>query len=456
MSDIRKITIDEVKESNLFINKRLVLIDSSLYTDDAFEYVRTLIDKNEAIAFITDTRKIYTQGQYFGGDLWEDMLFFFGDYRLLDENGEEITTLKAELMKEQLNISSSNHILISASEKYVEGEKTKTLNIGLDINGLVDETAILTELGEYKLTVENNKIKLDKYVPIKVGSTTLPMLEYDTQISNVQFNLFYEGSNGVRNVEIYSSPSQTVEISEDLMTVTTTITQNTTNAFIVRYNDGVTFDHISLLQTFGFACVYSNTEITSRDFMTYSRYISDESCDGEFTITQAEGQYGYFACPSIYTPIFKDYESSMSGGWEKIRTLRIYTLNIEYTVYRTEQTGLGTNKWIVNEIEYHSKEKNDLINGSVIMKFLEEKNKLVEILQNDFISAINTLNNDVEETHRIMIENQRRIDEQQDLLNRQINERQDVDLTSIKNKNSEQDDDIRSIKDDLYSPWLTL
>ena len=123
MSDIRKITIDEVKESNLFINKRLVLIDSSLYTDDAFEYVRTLIDKNEAIAFIIDTRKIYTQGQYFGGDLWEDMLFFFGDYRLLDENGEEITTLKAELMKEQLNISSSNHILISASEKYVEGEK---------------------------------------------------------------------------------------------------------------------------------------------------------------------------------------------------------------------------------------------------------------------------------------------------------------------------------------------
>ena len=74
MNDLEKIRLQQIIDSQLSVHKRFVLINSKNFTDQAYEYLLELVDAAEAIAFISDTRKIYTQGNYFGGDLWEDSI----------------------------------------------------------------------------------------------------------------------------------------------------------------------------------------------------------------------------------------------------------------------------------------------------------------------------------------------------------------------------------------------
>ena len=82
------INLEEVQASVQSIDKKIILVDSSKYTDEAFEYLLDIIDESKIIAFIVNERKIYTHGEYFGGDLWEDSLFYFGNFQILDENDE--------------------------------------------------------------------------------------------------------------------------------------------------------------------------------------------------------------------------------------------------------------------------------------------------------------------------------------------------------------------------------
>lgn len=345
-----KITIQELKESNLVINRRLILVDSSLYTDEAFEYLRELIDANESIAFIYDRRKVYTQGKYFG-DVWEDSLMFFGDYTILNEEGEIVAQLKAELEKENLNITQKNHIMISAEEYFKDGDKFKTLILGFDVPGLVNDSIVVaSDKSEYNLVVENDQIKLNQYIPITLEASQPPLLEYDSLIENIEINLNVNGNNGIKNVSVTSIPEQTIEISNDLDLFISTVTKNINTKFIINYNDAQTYKSLELEQKYGFGLFYGTEPILRENYKDCQRIISLDSCNCEFTLTQGNMEYGFFACPENFKPIFKDMESSIIGGWEfYIRTV-LYSNNIYYNVYKTEQCGLGTNRWLVYQI----------------------------------------------------------------------------------------------------------
>jgi hypothetical protein len=98
--EIRKMTIDEVKQNPPALNRKFILINSSLYTNEAFEYILELVNETDSILFIRDTKKIYTHGEYFGGDLWEDSLFYFGNFQILNDADEVKVSLEAEEQKE--------------------------------------------------------------------------------------------------------------------------------------------------------------------------------------------------------------------------------------------------------------------------------------------------------------------------------------------------------------------
>ena len=107
---IDKIGIDELKSNPPVIERKFILIDSSLYTDEAYEYLLDLINETDSIAFIRDRKKIYTHGEYFGGDIWQDSLFYFGNFQILDNNSDEVLTdLKAEIQAETIRFKGESH-----------------------------------------------------------------------------------------------------------------------------------------------------------------------------------------------------------------------------------------------------------------------------------------------------------------------------------------------------------
>lgn len=57
---------------------KFVVIDSSLYTPEAFEYIQEFVNYAGSILFVSDTKKIYARGKYFGGDIFK-LIFLWGD-----------------------------------------------------------------------------------------------------------------------------------------------------------------------------------------------------------------------------------------------------------------------------------------------------------------------------------------------------------------------------------------
>ena len=164
MPQVEKITYDEIVAQNVVINKKFILIDSSLYTAEAYSYLLSLVDKAESIAFIYDTQKIYTQGKYYGGDIWQSKLNYFGNFALLDKNDSIYHTIKPEKSSDTLRLKGENNIKIYSDEVYDSNaaELIKTLKIGFDFASSVDDSTFSIGNKEYSLSI-NDEGKL--YLP---------------------------------------------------------------------------------------------------------------------------------------------------------------------------------------------------------------------------------------------------------------------------------------------------
>ena len=53
MNEIVKLTLSEIQNNPPLINKKFLLINSLFYTDDAFNYLLSLIDNTDCVAFYT-------------------------------------------------------------------------------------------------------------------------------------------------------------------------------------------------------------------------------------------------------------------------------------------------------------------------------------------------------------------------------------------------------------------
>ena len=353
MADFEKVTIKELKENNFSINKKFLLINHSLYTDEAYEYILGLINETDSVAFISDTRQIYTHGQYFGGDLWEDKLFYFGNFQILTDNDELKVSLDAEEQKESLRLKGINNINISAEEKFINGEKLKTIIFDYDIANTID-TGIITiddPTAQYNLEIEDGKIHVNKYIPIRVElspSYEPRLIEYDAPISGITFPVNVYGTDTEKHIFVSASNDDSVAFDESDGTINATF-QNTTEDinYLVVYGDSTTQNSLTITQEFGFANVYGDEEVSLTNFFKLDRYISKTDCEGEISISIDEDKYGWFACPSQFNPVFIDKESNIGGGWQYAGSKVFYTLGISYNIYRTEHSGLGNTKWII-------------------------------------------------------------------------------------------------------------
>ena len=352
---INKITFEELQENPPVIDRKFILIDSSLYTDEAYEYLLELINETDSIAFIRDRKKIYTHGEYFGGDIWEDSLFYFGDFQILDNDSEEVlTTLKAEVQKETLRLKGENHILLLPEEVWENGVKYKTLRFKWDAENSIDTSVFTIDdpTAEYNLEIKDNKISVNKYIPIRIESSEIELKEYDDSASSVTFDLDIWGTDIEKNIFVTSSnPNDIITISSDKKHVVATISEkNIQTNYLIIYSDSKKEDNIYNSLKYGFANVCSNQEITVNNFLDIEdRFISENSCSCEFDLNIDDEEYGWFACPISFKPKFIDKENNISGGWLKISTIKVYSINLEYNVYRTENSGLGNTSWKVIE-----------------------------------------------------------------------------------------------------------
>ena len=346
---INKITVEELKENPPKIEKKFLLVESSLYTDEAYEYLLELINETDSIAFIRDKKKIYTHGEYFGGDIWEDQLFYFGNFQIFDSTTEEIVAnLKAEVQSETIRFSGINNIQIIPEEEWVNGTKYQTIKFGYDIANSIDtsEFTIDDPTSIYHLEIKDEKISVSKYTPIRVTADELNIIEYDTPIDNISFNINVFGTDNDKNIFVTSSNGDVITLENNTVT-STIVKKNIDIDYLIIYSDSRVQDSIHNIQRYGFGNFFSNEEITPDNFNTLDREVKLDTCSCEFSIDLGDENFGWFACPSIYNPIFIDKDTNIGGGWKKVKTINLYSINLEYSVYRTENSGLGKTTWKV-------------------------------------------------------------------------------------------------------------
>ena len=349
---INRITVDQLKENPPVITKKFLLVDSSLYTNEAYEYLLEIINETDSIAFIRDLKKIYTHGEYFGGDIWEESLFYFGSFQILDNESEEVlTNLEAEIRNETLRLKGINNIKLIPEIEWSNGVKYKTIKIGYNIDNSIDKTPVTIDdnTAQYNLEIKDNKISVNKYIPIRIEAPKLNLIEYDTEIESLEFNINIFGNDDDKRVVI-TSDQAIVNLSDDFRTVYTNILRpNATIEYLVLYSDSKTQGAMNIYQKYGFANIYSVNQITKENFNLFDKYISEDSCQGEFTLDIPDDQYGWFACPSFLKPKFIDKDTNICGGWEQHSYIYLYSLNMEYIVYKTVNSGLGLTNWKVIE-----------------------------------------------------------------------------------------------------------
>lgn len=429
MDQIVKTTVDELKANPPKLIKKFILIDSSLYTDEAYEYLLELINETDSIAFIKDTKRIYTHGQYFGGDLWEDTLCYFGQFQILDSDTNElITTIQAEVANDSIRFASANNIEIIAEDEYVGGNKIKTIKFNYNLKDTVntDTFKIDDPTAVYNLEVVDKKLRVNTYVPIRIEVPESSDIEFDSDIENIQFPIFVYGSSENKNIYVTTTAGDEATVTDDMKWVKSTIHKNLDTDFLIVYSDEHTEGYVHHIQKYGYAMLFSNTEITENNFFNVNRYVSSTTCAGTISITQEDDEYGWFACPSMYHPLFTDYMTGLVGGWKKIRTFIAYSEYVSYDLWRTETAGLGNIIWTINKFEEPT-QTTTVAGETVYMNKIDEATRRLS----DAITIMNASIGNITDDHQAIIEQQAIVDAEQDAVQSEINTTQDARLNTI-------------------------
>lgn len=351
MPQVEKITYDEIVAQNVVINKKFILIDSSLYTAEAYSYLLSLVDKAESIAFIYDTQKIYTQGKYYGGDIWQSKLNYFGNFALLDENDSIYHTIKPEKSSDTLRLKGENNIKIYSDEVYDSNaaELIKTLKIGFDFASSVDDSTFNIGDKEYSLSI-NDEGKLYLYEVIQANpKLNFSELEYDSDIDKIRLNVELLGNGNEKKVTSVSSnviPDENIKYEQSSNSYSITLVPNTDAQIIIEYEDEKSNKEKIIPLKYKKALIYGKSRITNENYLSFERVLEQDEL--EVRIDLYRGEYAYFACPSTYKPQFLDEESNIKGAWHKEYSLYFYSDNTLYNIYRTDNSGLGNTRWIIS------------------------------------------------------------------------------------------------------------
>lgn len=344
------ITLEELQEMQPKITKRIILVNSSKYTEEAFEYLLDLIDETEAIAFVINERKIYTHGEYFGGDLWEDSLNYFSKYTILNDDDEITSQIYAQTAKDAVQLKGEGGISIYSD--YDINREANTLHINYDLDAAVDSSSVVKVNDDLSLVLEvkDDKIALKQYEPLTINLIQPEMLEYDSGNTNVVIDMEIFGYEKLRVTDFRVTASGN-SIPEPRLTerkIYVYIFNNTKTYIYADYSDENRIHYTSsTVQDWGYIYAYGAGaySINSSNIHDFRHSIENTFSEKTITLNIQDGQYGWFAYPANVKLSFMDVDNGMSGGWKKHSKFTLYSRGIEYQVYRTENMGLGKTTW---------------------------------------------------------------------------------------------------------------
>lgn len=352
------ITKQELISSGFFLNKKFVMIDSTKYTPEAFEYILNLADETGSIIFVSDTKKIWAKGKYFGGDIFQADLLYFTEFEAIDGDGNKSST-SAQHPKSKLTFKTDGHL--NATAVYKEDSGENEINFNYDLDGAVNKEEFQFDPKSlYNLNVVNGQIKIEKYTPISISLPKLNPIEYDSGDKELTCNVGIFGGNTILSFGVTTITGRPEEpelvLGVDSAGFFTVLIPNNTNVTIkVNASDGKSGAEETVSQNWGYACYYgssTNAEMTLKEEILgaeFKKYITLNDPSKTITIEQNREAYGYFVCPAIFKVEFIDVSTNLTGGWRKIGSFTNYSFNETYNIYRTEQTGLGYMKWNVTK-----------------------------------------------------------------------------------------------------------
>lgn len=343
------INLEEVQASVQSIDKKIILVDSSKYTDEAFEYLLDIIDESKIIAFIVNERKIYTHGEYFGGDLWEDTLNYFSKYAILDENNKIKDQFFANSPKEAIELKGEGGVVIY--NDYDIDRDANIIHIQYDLNAAIDESSYINIGDKFiKLTKHDNKLALDYHDATNITLVKPPLIEYDSGSVATTIPVIVERGESLTKLEISADENGLPIFNTETGSISLLVVNNAVTTVTVVYGDDLITKEVSVVQEWGYAYAYGILGIIEDNFDSFkSDEIEKEFHEKTIELDIPENKYGWFAYPADTAIRFIDVDSDLAGGWTKSHVLYRYDRNIKYQVYRTEQTGLGKTKWKITE-----------------------------------------------------------------------------------------------------------
>jgi hypothetical protein len=358
------ITKDDLINDGFMINKKFVVVDSTLYTPEAFEYIQELVNFTGSILFVSDTKKIYARGKYFGGDIFQADLLYFNQFETFNEEGLKTGITAAQHAKSTMEFHGGEHMTLFAEYDNITG--ANRVHFDYDLNNAVNKDRFtIDQNAQYNLAVVDGKVKMEKYIPINITMSSLPILEYDSGDTDVVIKLSITGSKPLTQMDIsveFDSPelNENIILTDyiDLEKSNTSevyghVPNNTDMTFILKYSDGETNKIAKVKQTWGYGCIYGSAILDNQPsvehFNEFNKYVISNNPAKTVTIEQNGEEYGWFVCPAEFNVVFTDASTNLQGGWRKEYKFEYYCFNTVYQVYRTDHSGLGNIKWIISK-----------------------------------------------------------------------------------------------------------
>ena len=343
------ITKEDIQD--LVIYKKFVRIDSANYTDEAYQYIKELIDAERAILFDRSTHRIWTLGEWFGGDVFKENLLYYSKLKVIDLDDELLSEVDAISPESTLAYRGKNHININASHD--EDNKQDILEIELDIQNLLKNQPN----NEFSLYIDDEgKIGIRKYqspkftfekqdhIPNQMTITSKLIID-----STIPINEWPTFEIECKNCDFVSFDQETMDIIID---VDPNNYENELEETIkITYDDGYSSGIANIVGLFNIYCYYGCYKPDDFEFVDLGGYeIENHSIENIFKIDQFDKYYAFFRCPLKYKPIFIDNRRFIQGAWIKEN---IVTINdIKYQTYMTINLGLGNIEWkIVEDIK---------------------------------------------------------------------------------------------------------
>lgn len=340
MPDINnKITLEEIQ--NLLIEKKFVRIESDRYTDDAYDFIRSLIDQEHAILFDKSKHRIYTLGDYYGGDVFKENLYFYSKIKHIDIDDTIIEEINAIAPESELSIESKDGINIS-----FENEK---ITFGLSIKELIEENSN----SKYKLIInDNNKIDIVEYhTPV----ISINKVEFNPNKTQLTLAYQIDSINNPDDWEEFDVECENCElVSLNKTSRLITISTNSNNYYNhinekikFVYNDSYKTGEIIIDGIYNIYAFYGTYDINYSRFIQLGKINIDDIFTNVITINQRTNERAYIQLPSNMKVIFMDSIRNIQGAWYKQNTTVINNLN--YKTYCTTNDKLGKMSWkIIN------------------------------------------------------------------------------------------------------------